>query len=193
MTAMRVIWLAMAISGVLVGCGGETNIKASDVLDERTGTTMGALQTPLEFVQDPDSLGLSAARRAGFAYLGPIEWDRMGEISYGIWIHLAPGNDRPLGDLQVRGTVTLILDDGPLVLTPLASPNPITGPYKTVVSWGQTGYFEMDPDMLKRLAASKRFDIEIRSGDDSKIDFLPSHDTRGALRDFERTRGITDD
>lgn len=164
-----------------------------EVLDERTGMTVGALQEPLEFVESSQDAALANSKRSSFAYLGPIEWDQMGEITYGIWIHIAPGSDKQVGDIRAKDAVTLNLDDGPLVLSPIATPAEGHGPYKPVVSWGQTSYYALNPDMLKRMAMSRRFNLAFRALDESKVEFAPSHDTRGTLTQFARTRHITDD
>ena len=181
------------ISALLTGCFGQSAIKPSEVLDERTGTTVGALKQPIELVEDSSNTALANSKRASFAYLGPVEWDRMGEISYGLWLHVAPGNDKQIGDIRARGAVTLGLDDGPLVLVPTESSGAGGGPYKPVVSWGQTSYYELNVETLKRMAASQKFTMELLAPDNSRVDFLPSRDTRASLSEFVRTRGITGD
>ena len=35
----------------------------------------------------------ASPERISFAYLGPVEWDNMGDVRYGLWVHLVPGND----------------------------------------------------------------------------------------------------
>jgi len=186
---------AAVILGVLVGCSSQA-IKPAEVLDEQTGTTEGALAEPLEFVESAHNAALANAKRESFAYLGPIEWDRMGEISYGLWIHVAPGNDAQVGDIKSQGAVTLELDDGPVVLRPLDGPDgPGSGhgPYKPVASWGQSAYFELNVDMLQRMAASQKLELDFKGVDTSTVDFLPSHATGAALTEFARTRSITGD
>jgi hypothetical protein len=181
------------LGGLLSGCLGQSAIKPAETLDERTGMTVGALQEPIELVQSALTAELGNSKRTSFAYLGPIEWDRMGEISYGIWVHVAPGNDKQVGDIHARGAVTLNLDDGPMVLVPMESPGAGSGPYKPVVSWGQTSYFQLNEEMLKRMAGSQKFSIDFLAPDNSKVSFLPSHDTRKTLTEFAHTRGITDE
>ncbi len=193
MTRMRApSFLATAMAVVLAGCAGLSTIKPAEVLDEQTGVTVGALQEPIEFVEGAQNASLAATKRASFAYLGPVEWDRMGDITYGLWIHVAPGNDRQIGDLQAAGAVTLELDDGPLVLAKMPPPGDGHGPYRPVVSWGQTGYFALDVDRLKRVAGSHKLVLAFRT-DDGPVEFQPSQDTRTTLLQFVRARGIIDD
>lgn len=155
--------------------------------------TVGALQQPIEFVETSQNAALANGKRTSFAYLGPVEWDRMGEITYGLWIHVAPGNDAQVGDIHMRGAVTLRLDDGPLVLSPIEAPKLGRGPYQPMVSWGQSAYFELNVQMLKRMAASTRLALDFHAPDDSMVNFMPSHDARAPLTQFAHARGITDD
>src|ERR1700687_4048576 len=96
-------------TGLLAGCASD---HPAEVLDERTGTTVGALQDPIEFVETAQNAASVGGKRTSFAYLGPLEWDRSGDISYGLWLHVAPGDDKPVGDIRSEGSVRLKLDDG---------------------------------------------------------------------------------
>jgi len=132
-------------------------------------------------------------KRPSFAYLGPIEWDRSGSLVYGLWIHIAPGNDRPMADIRSAAALTLILDDGPQVLVPMDAPQLGQGAYQPIASWGQTGYFELTVEMLKLMAASQKLQLDVRAWDGSIVSFVPSGDTRTTLSDYLRARGITAD
>jgi hypothetical protein len=184
---------SLLVVGLLVGCAGQSSIKPAEVLDERTGVTVGALQEPIEFVETVQNAALGNGKRTSFAYLGPVEWDKSGEITYGLWVHIAPGNDRQVGDFRLRGAVTLILDDGPVVLSPIDAPNVGSGPYRAIASWGQTGYFGLDVAMLKRLARSGKLVLDFRGVDQAIVNFTPTHETRTTLKKFTQARGITDD
>jgi hypothetical protein len=182
---------AIVAAGVLAGCA---STKPAEVLDERTGTTVGALQDPIEFVETAQNAALVVGgKRTSFAYLGPLEWDRSGEITYGLWLHVAPGNDKPVGDIRSEGSVRLDLDDGSVVLSPIDASISGVGPYRPVATWGQTAYFRLDVAMLKRMAASQKLDLNFRAPDESLVEFLPSRDTRTTLRQFLHARGITGD
>jgi len=178
---------------VLAGCADLRANKPAEVMDERTGMTVGALQEPLEFVADPQGVAPENSKRVSFAYLGPIEWDRMGDISYGLWVHVAPGTDRPVGDIHAAGAVTLDLDDGPVVLAPIEAPPLGIGPYRPVASWGQTAYFALDLATLQRMSGSRKIRIEFRSTDESTVTFEATRSTADTLLQFERARGITRD
>jgi hypothetical protein len=182
---------AIVAAGVLAGCA---STKPAEVLDERTGTTVGALQDPIEFVESAQNAALVVGgKRTSFAYLGPLEWDRSGEITYGLWLHVAPGNDKPVGDIRSEGSVRLDLDDGSVVLSPIDASISGVGPYRPVAAWGQTAYFQLDVAMLKRMAASQKLDLNFRAPDESLVEFLPSRDNRRTLTQFLHARGITGD
>src|ERR1700676_2143637 len=154
---------AIAVAGLLAGCASG---KPAEVLDERTGATVGALQDPIEFVETPHNAALVGGKRPSFAYLGPLEWDRSGEISYGLWLHVAPGNDKPVGDIRSEGSVRMNLDDGSVVLSPLDTSIAGLAPYRPLAAWGQTAYFQLDVTMLKRMAASQKLDLNFRAPDE---------------------------
>jgi hypothetical protein len=183
---------AFLAAGLLMGCAGGPAIKPAEVLDERTGMTVGALQKPIEFVENA-SASPAGGKRASFAYLGPVEWDRSGEITYGLWLHVAPGNDRQIGDIRAAGSVQLLLAGGSVVLSLIEDSVAGLGPYQPVAAWGQTAYFALDAGMLKRMAASDRLQLSFRAADGSSLEFLPSQDTRTTLTQFLHARGVTAD
>jgi hypothetical protein len=190
---MRLPLLQAAVAlGVLVGCADQSSIKPAEILDERTGVTVGALREPIELVEDSQAVAPGSSKRASFAYLGPLEWDRMGEITYGLWLHVAPGNDTQVSDIHLPGAATLNLDDGPLVLTPVEARALPSGPYQPVVSWGQTGYFELNVAMLQRMAASAKLTLDFRAVDGGVVKFIPSNDTHKTLTEYLKARGLSD-
>ena len=182
------------VGGLLAGCAGQSAIKPAEVLDERTGMTVGALQAPVEFVQNAQNSVVAGGKRLSFAYLGPVEWDRSGDLTYALWVHVAPGTDKPVGDIRARGALTLMLDDGPLVLVPSDAPAAGSGPYQPIASWGQTSYFAVNVQLLRRIAASHKLLLAFHAEDQSSVvEFTPTHDTRATLTQFLQARGITGD
>jgi hypothetical protein len=179
--------------GSLAGCAGQATVKPVEALDEQTGVTVGALKNPIELVTGAQSATLSVGKRPNFAYLGPVEWNRSGDLSYTLWIHVSPGNERQPGDIRTAGALTLILDDGPLVLSPSEAPKLGHDPYRPAVSWGQTAYFDLTVEMLKRMAASRKLELDVRATDGSMLIFAPSLDAHAALTQYLQDRGITGD
>ena len=179
--------------GLLAACGGQSAIKPAEVLDQRTGMTVGALQAPVEFIESAQNSVVAGGKRISFAYLGPVDWDRSGDITYALWIHVAPGTDKPVGDIRAPGALTVLLDDGPLVLVPSDAPASGSGPYQPIASWGQTSYFKINVDLLRRMAASRKLRLDFRAADQSTVEFTPTRDTHVTLTQFLQARGITAD
>jgi len=180
--------------GLMAGCAGGSPTKPVEVLDERTAVTFGALKQPIELLPSAQDAVLILRKRATFAYLGPVEWNRSGEVNYGLWIHIAPGNDRqPPGDIHASAAAALILDDGPLSLSVMEAPKLGREPYRPVASWGQTAYFGLDVGTLRRMAASSKLELDVRAADGSTLSFSPTVDTRAVLKQYMQDRGITGD
>jgi hypothetical protein len=178
----------------VAGCASQSSTKPVEYLDPQTAMTVGSLKQPIELVPSVRSAGIVIfGKRTSFAYLGPVEWDRSGSYAYGLWIHVAPGNDRSMADIRAPASLTLVLDGGPQVLQPIDAPPLGQGAYQPVASWGQTAYFELNVQMLKLMAASEKLQLDVRAADGSIVSFVPSADTRPALSDYLRARGITDD
>lgn len=172
---------------LVAACGGTSSIKPSEVLDETSGMTVGTLDKPIELVQTGSEP--MRERRASFAYLGPVEWDNSGTITYGLWTHIAPGNDWRFADLAAPGAVTLGLDGAGTVLAAFKPPAMARAPYQPVASWGATNYFLVDLDLLRRMAASKRITLQVRTVDDKVFAFAADPEARETLTRFLHARG----
>jgi hypothetical protein len=198
---MRHLWIPSGLILVLLSaCASESSVKSLEYLDERTAMTVGSLKEPIELVPSLHQqvsglhvLGSLVGKKVSFAYLGPVEWDRSGAIAYGLWIHIAPGNDRPIADIRSPKALTLVLDGGTRVLNPIDAPQLGRGAYEATASWGQTAYFELTVEMLKQMAASKTMELDVRAADDSIVNFIASSGTRETLTDYLHSRGITND
>src|SRR5260370_8401072 len=113
-------------------------------------------------------------KRNSFAYLGPVEWNRSGALSYGLWIHIAPGNGRQAGDIHASAAVALVLDDGPLALSLIEAPALGRAPYRPVASWGQTAYFSLTVETLRRMAATRKLELDLPRAAPPPITFTPT-------------------
>jgi hypothetical protein len=179
---------------MLAGCASESATKPVEYLDPRTAMTVASLKQPIELVASGGAAGIVIfGKRTSFAYLGPVEWDRSGTYAYGLWIHIAPGNDQPMADIRAPASLALILDGGRQELQPIDAPPLGQGAYQPVASWGQTSYFKLTQEMLKLMAASQKLQLDARAADGSIVTFVPSTDTRPALSEYLRARGITAD
>jgi len=195
---MRQLWIPGGLILVLLSaCASQSSIKPVEYLDDRTAMTVGSLKEPIELVPSVHQGGLrvisSLTKKISFAYLGPVEWDRSGVIVYGLWVHIAPGNDHPIADIRSPAALTLVLDGGTRALTPIDAPQLGRGAYQPVASWGQTAYFELTVEMLKQMAGSEKLELNVRAADNSIVNFVATGDTRETLTGYLHSRGITDD
>jgi hypothetical protein len=187
------IQFALLVS-LLAGCASQSPVKSVEMLDERTGMTMGALLQPMAFIEIGIYDLLVPDKRPSVVYIGPVEWDRSGDLSYLLWVQVAPGvGGHRLDDIRARGAINLRLDDGPVVLSALELPVGASSPYRPMAPVGQTAYFSIDVALLKRMAASQRLALNIRAGDLTMVDFIPTQGTRAALKQFVIDRGIASD
>lgn len=160
---------------------------SAEFLDERSGITVAALPKPVEFVQRADDPGRGIGRRPTFAYLGPVEWDRAGQLRQGLWLQVAPGEGGRPGDLGAAGAVHLLLDDAAAALDPMPAPGTARAPYRAVVDWGPSAYYALDARTLERLATSRRLELTIAGADGTAIRLTPAGGGLDDLRRFART------
>ncbi len=179
-----ILYLSLAL---LPGCGSEGSIKPAESLDEHTGMTVGSLEKPLELVQGGQS-AMTPEPHVSSAYLGPVEWDNMGAITYGLWVHLVPANDWQFDDIKTPGTVVLALDGRGQPLKLEQPPAATRGPYRPVASWGQTAYFELDLDTLKRMASSRDIELVFKVAG-TPVRFAAAPDAHETLTRFLHARG----
>jgi hypothetical protein len=178
------------VSACLAACASTAANRPFERLDEETGMTVSGLAKPLEFVES----GLvSINKHVSFAYLGPIEWDRMGDISYGLWLHIAPGNDRQVAAIDAPSAVSLALDGGELVLETMPAPKLGKETYAPLVPWGQTVYFKASPTTLRQIATSGQLLIRCRGVDGATVEFKPDQGANQVFMAFIQARGITAD
>lgn len=174
--------------GLLAGCAGPSSINPAESLDERTGMTVGSLAKPIELVQGVE-FSATPGKHQSFAYLGPVEWDNMGTLRYGLWVHLAPGSDWRFDDIRSPRAVTLTLDDGAVVLSAIDAPALAHGPYQPVASWGQTAYFDLSVPMLQRMASSAKIELDFKAGGDPAVRFTADPGADEALKRYLHARG----
>jgi hypothetical protein len=179
-----ILYLGLAL---LSACASEGSIKPAESLDERTGMTVGSLEKPLELVQS-GPFAVTPEPHVSIAYLGPVEWDNMGAITYGLWVHIAPANDWQFDDIRAPGAVVLALDDGAAPLKIMQPPAAARGPYRPVASWGQSAYFELDVATLKRMGSSRRIELDFKASG-SAVRFGAAPDARETLMRYVHARG----
>ncbi len=150
--------------------------------------TVGSLEKPLELIPNSQFVALPN-RSMSFAYLGPVEWDNMGTITYGLWVHLAPSSDWQFENIKGPRAVVLTLDDGTMVLKLIDAPALGRGPYHPVASWGQTAYFELDVPTLKRMASSQKIELGFQAEGGTTVRFDAAPDAHETLLRYLHARG----
>jgi hypothetical protein len=99
-----------------------------------------------------------------------------------------PANDWQFDDIKAPGTVELALDEGVRPLKLAQPPAATRGPYRPVASWGQTAYFDVDLDTLKRMAASRNIELVFKAGG-TPVRFAAAPDAHETLARFLHARG----
>jgi hypothetical protein len=173
------VWIP--IIAALTSCGAHAPIKPQERLDERTGITIAALPEPIELIQRGT---LTFDKRMSFAYLGPVEWNRAGNVSYSLWVHVAPGDGAQVSDLRIPGAASIKLDDGLLPMVVVETPALQNEAYRPAVTWGQSVHFNLSVGSLGRLGSSHTLELHVLGVDGSPIIFLPSRADHSSLQDF---------
>jgi hypothetical protein len=155
--------------------------------------TVAALKEPIELVPGAQTAAVISRNRSSFAYVGPVEWNRSGILSYGLWVHIVPGIDPQPGDIRAADALALRLQDGTLDLPLIEAPKLGVDPYRPVVSWGQTAYFGLSPAALRRMAASPTLQLDVRAADGSIVSFFPTQAPGSILTQYVQSRSITGD
>jgi hypothetical protein len=187
---LRAVQCALIVV-LLAGCASQSAVKSVEMLDEKTGMTLGALPEPMAFVETGIYDLLVPDKQPSIVYVGPVEWDRSGVYGYLLWVQVAPGVDgHRLDDIRALGAVNLMLDDGPVTLSVVEWP--AGNPYPPITPQGQTAFFSIDIPLLKRMAASRRISLNVRAGDLTMVDFVPLQETSAALQQFIVDRDIVE-
>jgi hypothetical protein len=173
--------------------------KSVDVLDPRSGVTLGVMPEPLAFIETGVFHGKAPGKavpdkQPGIVYLGPVERDRSGQFTYGLWVQVVPGEGgHLLDDIRARGAVSLKLDDGLVTLAPVDLPEIEGSPYPDEPFVSQAAYFAVDVPTLKRMEDTQKIVLSLRTPFLTTVDFIPKHETHTALQQYLHDRGIAGD
>lgn len=175
--------LSALLSGAwLSGCATLPDNAVQERLDERTGTTVTALQRALELVSTAPRRGQSDP----FAYLAPFETNRMGTREIYLWVAV-PNESRDVTAPQVE------LDGTPLSLRSLGSDPQTIGlaafPYATPAPWSSVTLFALDAPALQTLAAAATLEISV-SYDAQPVRFTGTQQPAGILTQFLQSLGL---
>ncbi len=145
---------------VLPACAAKTQlISRLDV----SGLTVVTLDEPMLLARPVPRL---AAAARDYAYLGPVEINRMGNREHFLWLGLASTIDRelagvPQADVQ---TLAVLLDDRPMLL-PLVQwvAELDQSPYETVAPLDATFAARASLDQIRRMSAAKSVEVHLVS------------------------------
>ncbi len=131
--------------------------EARQVLDEKTGTTVTAMGSALEFYSSRPEVGLQAA---SFAHLGAMEVNRMGERRLLLWLSvLAGGAAEQQNAAEIPKGLTIMAGSSELQ-PPFVSNSPrevglSVTPFRRPADWANDAYFDVTVDQLRELQTAE--------------------------------------
>ena len=145
---------------MLSACASNTQLTSR--LD-RNGLTVVTLDEPIVLARPVRQL---AAAARDYAYLGPVEINRMGNRDYYLWVGLASTIDRQLigvSPAQVQELAVLV--DGRPMLLPLVNwaTDLEQSPYDTAVPLYATFAAHASLDQIRRIATAKSVEVHLVS------------------------------
>jgi hypothetical protein len=157
-------------------------------LDERTGVTVTSMGAPLEFYSPRPELGLQAT---SFAYLGPIEINRMGQRQSYLWLSVLLGeSDRSRSSAGAETVPVLRINAGHATL----EPDPVSADrthiglghrvYERPADWVGEAYYAVTGAQLASLAAAGTITLEISAPSEEPRRYEAWKADLAALRSF---------
>lgn len=152
------IFAAIILALGLTACASKQVLQSR--LDEATGLTIVTLPEPLVLARPTR---YSAAAR-DYAYLGPVEINRMGEHEHFLWIGLASTLDRDrIAEAPPEASTLALVIDGLPMLLPLSEWNPDleVPPYAGNAPVYLTLAARASADQIRRVAAADSISVNI--------------------------------
>lgn len=178
----------MALATLLAACAAGPDNEVREQLDERTGVTVTRMKDALQFYSPRPELGLQAT---GFAYLGPLEVNRMGTRNTYLWLSVLLGSaseGSDPGDAQTPARLLLLVDGERFELQVAASSGKQidlgTRAYPRPADWAREAYWSASPELLARLANVGTLLLEIDSGDGQLRRYEPWKADLNTLKQF---------
>jgi hypothetical protein len=148
-----------AVLAAITGCAGtQADDPTRQYLDEVTGITVTAVEEPAIFYHDAPRLAVHAR---DYLYVRPVEMNRMGKLSYYLWlaewstIDRLPGKDT--GEKVFTGAV-VFLDGVPMELQDGMQASQRYGvpekPYSMPVETGRTVYMRVSRAQLTKISGA---------------------------------------
>ncbi|MCC6172156.1 MAG: hypothetical protein IT481_09020 [Gammaproteobacteria bacterium] len=175
--------LAIGLIASLAACAAVPDNGIAERLDERTGTTVTAMQRAIELVSTEPRGGSGDP----FAYLAPFETNRMGRRELYLWV--AVPDERGGAAMPV-----VVVGSGPLPAKPLGADAGSLGlgsfPYPTPAPWSKISVFSIDEAALRSLAAAGALEVSVRYADGRVVRFGGTPQPADILRQFLGSLGL---
>jgi hypothetical protein len=179
---------ATLIVTLAAGCTPLGSGSVREQLDERTGVTVTSISAPLQFYSPQPERGLQAA---SFAYLGPIEINRMGQRRSYLWLSVLPGEDersRQAGGADSIPRLRIAAGDITLEPSPVSADRSLLGlghrVYERPADWVGEAYYAVTDMQLAQLAAADSLVLDIDITADEPRRYEAWKPDLSALRSF---------
>jgi hypothetical protein len=144
---------------LLAACAASPDQDVREQLDERTGVTVTRMDKALEFYSPRPEQGLQAT---AFAYVGPLEVNRMGVRTTYLWLSVMPSTA-----LDSGSHVRLLIDSASVEVGVAATAGKEIDlgarAYPRPASWAHEVYLAAPPEVLAQLASASNLALEIES------------------------------
>ncbi|HZF25901.1 MAG TPA: hypothetical protein VEZ88_06530 [Steroidobacteraceae bacterium] len=160
--------LAFATLYLLLAACAAAPDRVREQLDEQTGVTVTRMGKALEFYSPRPDQGLQAT---SFAYLGPLEVNRMGARSTYLWLSVLPGSDaqgrafEQDAPRQLRFFIDTESFEPEIAATAGKQIDLGARAYPRPARWAREIYLSASPELLGKLATASTLALEINSGD----------------------------
>jgi hypothetical protein len=179
---------AATLGALLAACATTPSTEVREQLDERTGVTVTSLPAPLEFYSPQPERGLQAAR---FAYLAPLEVNRMGQRDTYLWVSVVRGSEERDDSPAARAgpPAVRITADAETLEPAFVSANarelgmgqPV---YERPAEWVGETYYAVTPQQVAQMAAANVLVLELHTEGEAPRRYDLSNPELGALRAF---------
>jgi len=175
-SSLRINALAVVLIVSIAGClrVADSGVTTVDYLDPKTVNTVTHLSAPVVFAREEPSLAVNVR---DYLYAGPFEVNRVGEISYYLWLGEWSTIDRlPTdGDGEAATavsaqayTVVVWLDGQPTTLPNDRPPTLGRMPYSGPVDSLRSIFLRVSRDQLRRMARAKSIAVQLQDGNGSR-------------------------
>lgn len=155
--------LTLSLAALTLGaCASVPSVNSR--FDERTGLTLQWLEEPVVLARAVPRMA-TAAR--DYAYLGPLQINRMGAVETYIWIGMASTLDRAAVSEEppVAASLVLVIDGSPMHLVLEAWSGQTVPPYETTTPIYLSRRVRVAADQIDRIARAGKIQAYLMNSD----------------------------